>query len=197
MRCATSPYSRPVPELALTRPEITSSRVACCYSRFMNSRSCQLRHGSCIRCRHDQEQAVNRRRPHRRTHPSGTVLQRFSSSSAGSRSRMSSDSPGTTSRSPKTWSPSASDTRCELAATPGKDLTAAQPNSNWVFRCYSPGRHIDPDISGRDSRGVFGTRAARLGTLHELARLAPVAILAEALGHSPATHRAARRRRCR
>ncbi|MFI7066065.1 hypothetical protein ACIBL3_34070 [Kribbella sp. NPDC050124] len=36
-------------------------------------------------------------------------------------------------------------------------------------------------------RGVLGTRAARLGTIHELARLAPVAILAEALGYSPAT----------
>jgi hypothetical protein len=28
----------------------------------------------------------------------------------------------------------------ELAATPGNDLTAAHPNSNWVFRGYAPGR---------------------------------------------------------
>src|SRR5262245_25230910 len=33
--------------------------------------------------------------------------------------------------------------RC-LAANPGNDLTAAHPNSNWVFRGYSPGRHVDP-----------------------------------------------------
>lgn len=32
----------------------------------------------------------------------------------------------------------------ELAANPGNDLTASHPNSNWVFRGYSPGRHIDP-----------------------------------------------------
>jgi hypothetical protein len=75
----------------------------------------------------------------------------------------------------------------ELATTPGNDLTAAHPNSNWVFRGYSPGRHINPGHLRTRLRGVFGTRAARLGTLHELARLAPVAILAEALGYSPAT----------
>ena len=75
----------------------------------------------------------------------------------------------------------------ELAATPGNDLTAAHPNSNWVFRGYSPGRHIDPGHLRTRLRGGFGTRAARLGTLHELTRLAPVAIIAEALGYSPAT----------
>ena len=36
-------------------------------------------------------------------------------------------------------------------------------------------------------RQVFSTRAARLGTLHELTKLTPVAILADALGYSPAT----------
>jgi len=34
---------------------------------------------------------------------------------------------------------------------------------------------------------VFGTRAARLATLHELTKLAPVAIVAEALGYSAKT----------
>ncbi|MEV4263553.1 hypothetical protein [Kribbella sp. NPDC049584] len=75
----------------------------------------------------------------------------------------------------------------EMAATPGNDLTAAHPNSSWVFRGYSPGRHIDPGHLRTRLRGVFSTRAARLGTLHELTRLAPVAIIAEALGYSPAT----------
>jgi hypothetical protein len=30
----------------------------------------------------------------------------------------------------------------EQLAVPGNALTAAHPNSNWVFRGYSPGRHI-------------------------------------------------------
>jgi hypothetical protein len=34
---------------------------------------------------------------------------------------------------------------------------------------------------------LFSTRAARLGTLHELTKLAPVAIIAETLGYSPTT----------
>lgn len=75
----------------------------------------------------------------------------------------------------------------QLAASPGNDQTAAHPHSNWVFRGYSPGRHIDPAHLRNRLRAVFSTRAARLGTLHELTKLAPVAILAEALGYSPAT----------
>lgn len=34
---------------------------------------------------------------------------------------------------------------------------------------------------------VFSTRAARLGTMAELSKLAPVAIIAETLGYHPAT----------
>lgn len=34
---------------------------------------------------------------------------------------------------------------------------------------------------------LFSARAAPLGTLHELTKTTPVAILAEALGYSPAT----------
>ena len=65
----------------------------------------------------------------------------------------------------------------ELAVNPGNDLTAAHPDSNWVFRGYSPGRHIDASHLRNRLRHVFSTRAARLGTLHELTKLAPVAIL--------------------
>ncbi|MGB8994186.1 MAG: hypothetical protein WCC65_02605 [Pseudonocardiaceae bacterium] len=36
-------------------------------------------------------------------------------------------------------------------------------------------------------RGLFSTRAARLGTLHELTKLTPVTIIAEALGYHPTT----------
>lgn len=75
----------------------------------------------------------------------------------------------------------------ELAANPGNDLTASHPNSNWVFRGYSPGRHVDPGHLRGRLKDVFSTRAARLGTLHELTKLAPVAIIADALGYSPAT----------
>lgn len=73
-------------------------------------------------------------------------------------------------------------------ATPGHDQTAAHPNSNWVFRDHSPGGHINAvTLRARLRRHVFNTRAARLGTLHELSKMAPVAIIAEALGYSPKT----------
>lgn len=75
----------------------------------------------------------------------------------------------------------------ELAANPGNDLTASHPNSKWVFRGYSPGRHVDPGHMRGRLKDVFSTREARLGTLHELTKLAPIAIIAEVLGYSPAT----------
>lgn len=75
----------------------------------------------------------------------------------------------------------------ELAVNPGNDLTAAHPDSNRVFRGYSPGRHIDASHLRNRLRHVFSTRAARLGPLHELTKPAPVAILAEALGYHPTT----------
>ncbi|WP_349632353.1 Fis family transcriptional regulator [Gordonia sp. L191] len=65
--------------------------------------------------------------------------------------------------------------------------TAAHPATNWVFRGYLPGQHIDPSHLRNRLRSTFSTRAARLGTLHELTKLAPVAILADTLGYSPAT----------
>jgi hypothetical protein len=54
----------------------------------------------------------------------------------------------------------------QLAAAPGNDLTASHPNSNWVFRGYSPGRHIHGSSLRSRLKSVFSTRAARLGTLH-------------------------------
>ena len=75
----------------------------------------------------------------------------------------------------------------ELAANPGHDLTASHPNSAWVFRGISPGRHINPGYLTTRLSKLFKTRAARLGTLHELTKLAPVAIIAETLGYSPTT----------
>ncbi|TQM01626.1 hypothetical protein [Pseudonocardia kunmingensis] len=74
-----------------------------------------------------------------------------------------------------------------LAVEPGHDLTAAHPHSNWVFRGCSPGQHIRAASLRARLRDLFSTRAARLGTLHELTKLTPVAIIAEALGYHPAT----------
>lgn len=65
--------------------------------------------------------------------------------------------------------------------------TAAHPATNWVFRGYSPGQHINPGHLRSRLKATFSTRAARLGTLHELTKLAPAAILADTLGYSPAT----------
>lgn len=75
----------------------------------------------------------------------------------------------------------------ELAANPGHNLTASHPNTAWVFRGFSPGRHINPGYLTTRLGKLFKTREARLGTLHELTKLAPVAIIAEALGYSPTT----------
>ena len=75
----------------------------------------------------------------------------------------------------------------ELAANPGHDTTAAHPNTKWVSRGVSPGRHIHPGHLATRLSKLFSTRSARLGTLHELTKLAPVAIIAETLGYSPTT----------
>ena len=75
----------------------------------------------------------------------------------------------------------------QLAAAPGNDLTASHPNSNWVFCGYSPGRHIHGSSLRSRLKTVFSTRAARLGTLHELTKLGPVPIIADALGYHPST----------
>ena len=64
---------------------------------------------------------------------------------------------------------------------------AAHPNSNWVFPGYSPGRHLDAGYIAGRLRASVGARAGRLGTLHELSKLAPTAVIAEVLGYSPAT----------
>lgn len=74
-----------------------------------------------------------------------------------------------------------------LAAEPDHDLTASHPNSNWVFRGYSPGQHIHGSSLRERLKVVFATRAARLGTLHELTKLGPVPVSADALGYHPST----------
>ncbi len=73
----------------------------------------------------------------------------------------------------------------ELAADRGQHRTAAHPETNWVFRGYNPGQHIHPGHLRTRRRREFSARAAQLGTLHELTRLAPAPTIAEALGYSP------------
>ncbi len=75
----------------------------------------------------------------------------------------------------------------DLAVNPGHGQTAAHPRSNWVFRGHIPGRHLDPATARDRLRRTFSARAARLGTLEQLSKLAPVAIIAETLGYHPAT----------
>ncbi|RDV44761.1 Fis family transcriptional regulator [Leifsonia sp. ku-ls] len=74
-----------------------------------------------------------------------------------------------------------------LAADPGNGLTAAHPNTPWIFRGISPGQPLNAHYVTRRLKHVFAARAARLGTLHELSKLGPVPIIAEALGYSPTT----------
>jgi hypothetical protein len=74
----------------------------------------------------------------------------------------------------------------ELAAVAPSN-TAAQPNSNWVFPGFGPGRHINAVSLRERLHRLFSPQAARLGTLHELTKLAPIAIIADALGYSTKT----------
>lgn len=75
----------------------------------------------------------------------------------------------------------------ELAADPGHGRTAAHPDSPWIFRGFKPGRPLNAGHVTTRLKHVFSARAARLGTLHELSKLGPVPIIAEALGYSPTT----------
>jgi hypothetical protein len=75
----------------------------------------------------------------------------------------------------------------DLAADPGHDQTAAHPNTKWVFRGLRPGSHITSMHLRQQLIPLFSALAARLGTITELSRETPVAILAEALGYNAAT----------
>jgi hypothetical protein len=72
-----------------------------------------------------------------------------------------------------------------LAASNYNSQTAAHRNSPWVFRDYTPGRHVAPTHLRSYLRPVLAALEARLGTLNELTQTTPIAILAEAIGYSP------------
>lgn len=89
--------------------------------------------------------------------------------------------------SPIALSPPLDEPARQLVAAPGHAQTAAHPDSRWVFRGHAPGGHITAAALRERLKALFSTRAARLGTLHELTKLAPVAIIADTLGYAPAT----------
>ena len=75
----------------------------------------------------------------------------------------------------------------DLAASNYNSQTSAHRNSPWVFRGYTPGRHVGPAHLRSYLRPVLAALEARLGTLNELTQTTPIAILAETLGYSPQT----------
>jgi hypothetical protein len=75
----------------------------------------------------------------------------------------------------------------QLAGAPTHSRTSAHPNSPWIFRGNQPGQHITAAHLRQRLTRVFSARAARLGALHELTKLAPIPIIAEVLGYAPAT----------
>lgn len=75
----------------------------------------------------------------------------------------------------------------ELRATPSNSNTAANANSSWVFPGQKPGLAVNPGHLANRLREHFEARAARLGTLNELTKLAPVVIIADGLGYSSTT----------
>lgn len=74
-----------------------------------------------------------------------------------------------------------------LLAEPGHGQTAAHPDTPWIFRGHSPGRHLSAAHLRQRLKSVCSTRAARLGTLGELAKTSPIPVLAEILGYNQTT----------
>jgi hypothetical protein len=56
-----------------------------------------------------------------------------------------------------------------------------------MFPGLTPGRHIRASSLCEQLQFVFGPQAARLGALHQLTKLTPIAIIAEALGYATKT----------
>lgn len=75
----------------------------------------------------------------------------------------------------------------QLAGAPTHSRTSAHPNSPWIFRGNRPGQHITAAHLRQRLTQVFSARAARLGTLHEPTKIAPIPIIAEVLGYAPVT----------
>jgi hypothetical protein len=74
-----------------------------------------------------------------------------------------------------------------IATSNHNNQTATHRNSRWVFRGTAPGRHIVAAHLRERLRPTLASLEALLGTLTELTRTTPIAILAETLGYSPHT----------
>lgn len=74
-----------------------------------------------------------------------------------------------------------------LASLPHGPRTAAHAGSRWIFTGAMPGTHLTAGHLRNRLRPMFSSLAARLGTLTEISRDSPIAILAETLGYQPAT----------
>ncbi len=74
-----------------------------------------------------------------------------------------------------------------LHTNPSHNQTAAHPNSDWIFPSTKPGHHIGPQTMSTRLKQLYAARAARLGTLQEITKTTPIAIIAQSLGYSPST----------
>ena len=74
-----------------------------------------------------------------------------------------------------------------LAASNYNSQTTADRNLPWVFRSYTPGRHVAPTHLRNYLRPILAALEARLGTLNEVTQTTPIAILVETLGYRPQT----------
>ncbi|WP_258184485.1 Fis family transcriptional regulator [Microbacterium foliorum] len=74
-----------------------------------------------------------------------------------------------------------------LYANPTNNQTAAHPSGDLVFPGYRPGKPLNPGYLGDRIKVMLQARAARLGALNELTKLAPMVIVAKALGYSATT----------
>jgi hypothetical protein len=70
---------------------------------------------------------------------------------------------------------------------PAHKQTATHSNSPWVFLGGRAGTHLQPGYLRNRLRPVMSTLSARLGSLGDLSRHTPAAILAETLGYRPET----------
>lgn len=75
----------------------------------------------------------------------------------------------------------------ELRSSPSNGNTAANAKSSWVFPGQKPGHAVNPSYLADRLKEHFQARAARLGSLNEMTKLAPVTIIADGLGYASAT----------
>jgi hypothetical protein len=76
---------------------------------------------------------------------------------------------------------------CSVSQFRKRTANSNAHHSPWIFRGHAPDKPISAGYITTHLKDVFSSRAARLGTLHELTKLGPTPIIAEALDYSPTT----------